>query len=391
MSSASSSKELYQNVELRAIEVVRETYIQAANIAKEDDAFTTKFKATLQATTKLVEELNSREKKMEPSYKTHWHAEVLYTLSIAHVCCNQIIQLIGGPDSQNLPEFSLQQLMSLLAWIEFFREIIEQKFPSIVAMDDTKKIHFDQRPDSDFFADTNSRSVVLVSMVVNNGTDIDIDIDIEVAMKNLAWEKNMLWEVHRLAQNEFLLQTRDQADRWIANVYDSTHQTSQTAEGQIVTSLCEDIFSLAGIQVRIICEGLSKKLQSDTLVMAVCVILSRLRAHHLDARDKMLMDLETSCAAANDFQRMSDRTEALVQAVIDQSELPQNSVAILEESCDMLISVYSTDSVFAAQKSHEYIFQPITEAISGNLFEPHWEVELTHNELAMILTRTLVS
>ena len=83
MSSASSPKELYQNVELRAIEVVRETYIQAANIAKEDDAFTTKFKATLQATTKLVEELNSREKKMEPSYKTHWHAEVLYTLSIA--------------------------------------------------------------------------------------------------------------------------------------------------------------------------------------------------------------------------------------------------------------------------------------------------------------------
>jgi len=65
-------------------------------------------------------------------------------------------------------------------------------------------------------------------------------------------------------------------------------------------------------------------------------------------------------------------------------------VRMLEQSCGALVSIYSGDAVFAAQKAHSFIFEPIWKAISEDLFGPKWEVELTHNELAMTLTRTLV-
>jgi hypothetical protein len=88
---------------------------------------------------------------------------------------------------------------------------------------------------------------------------------------------------------------------------------------------------------------------------------------------------------------MSERVEDMVQDIIDNSELPEDSVGALEEGCGALVQLYSGDAVFAAQKAHCFIFEPIWETISADLFGPKWEVELTHNELAMTLIRTLVS
>ena len=39
------------------------------------------------------------------------------------------------------------------------------------------------------------------------------------ATDSLAWVNNMLWEVHRLAQEEFLVRTRSQTDEWLDKVY----------------------------------------------------------------------------------------------------------------------------------------------------------------------------
>eukprot|EP01083_Nonionella_stella_P019568 54340_1 len=124
--------------------------------------------------------------------------------------------------------------------------------------------------------------------------------------------------------------------------------------------------------------------------MAVCLIFSQLRAKQLSSRDRYLKDLETCCAAANDFQRMSEQVEDVVQDLIDQSDLfSSGGMKMMEDSCGALVALYNRDSVFAAQRAHSFILEPIWNAISDDLFGPNWEVELTHNELIMTLIRTL--
>jgi len=55
----------------------------------------------------------------------------------------------------------------------------------------------------------------------------------------------------------------------------------------------------------------------------------------------------------------------------------------------VLLGLYSGDAVFAAQKVHIYIFEPIDESIAEELFGDEWLNELTNNELALTLVKTL--
>ena len=45
------------------------------------------------------------------------------------------------------------------------------------------------------------------------------EIDMESAKENLSWVTNVLWDVHRLAQDQFILRTQDQTNQWLENVY----------------------------------------------------------------------------------------------------------------------------------------------------------------------------
>lgn len=72
-----------------------------------------------------------------------------------------------------------------------------------------------------------------------------------------------------------------------------------------MTSLCEDVYSLAGVQLRTIRERLTRK--SEALVQAVGVIFKNLYEKQMTSRDLFLTDFETCCAAANDFVRMSGK------------------------------------------------------------------------------------
>ena len=211
----------------------------------------------------------------------------------------------------------------------------------------------------------------------------------ENATDMLVWTNNMLWDVHRLAREEFLVRTRNQIDNLLTKVYNANHETDQTSEKRPITSLCENLFSLIGVHLRTIRERLTKN--SDALVMAVCLIFNQLYSKQANSRDKFLKDLDTCCAAANDFQRMSEQCEDLIQDLTDQSEFSDKSRQTLEDSCNALVSLYSGDAVYAAQKAHCYIFEDIWKSISHDFFGSKWEKEFTHNEPAMTVTRTLVS
>mmetsp|Transcript_27241 Transcript_27241/g.54534 ORF Transcript_27241/g.54534 Transcript_27241/m.54534 type:complete len:1472 (+) Transcript_27241:180-4595(+) len=364
---AAALEQLYQDFELRGVEMFRGVHEHAADIADEEDAANTQFTAVLKAATELVTEIDIVKHQMSPCFAPHWHVEALWSSCVAHVCSNHIVQQIGGPDGQNLPDLTITQLLELVAWVEYFRETIEETFPEVASKRDTKKTYFEERPE--LFAG-DKRTVNM-----KNATD------------SLAWVNNMLWEVHRLAQEEFLVRTRSQTDEWLDKVYGSESVKNQSADGKLTTSLCEDVFSFSSVQLRTIQERLSKK--SDALILAVCIILSHMRSKQIHARNNYLQDLETCCAASNDFTRMSEKCEDMVAELMGQCEFAQDMVATLEASSNELMGVYSSDAVYSARSVHIYVFDPIDEEIGVRLFEESWEVEMVQNDLALSLVRTL--
>jgi Exocyst complex component Sec6 len=165
------------------------------------------------------------------------------------------------------------------------------------------------------------------------------------------------------------------------------HNKTQTADGRLVTSLCEDVYSLAGVQLRTIRERLTRR--SEALVQAVGVIFKNLYEKQTKCRDLFCVDFETCCAAANDFVRMSDKCEEIVNEIQEECQLSANATETLEEQSAAILGLYSGDAVYAAKKTHVYCFEPIEEAIANELFGAEWESELTHNELSLTLVRTL--
>jgi hypothetical protein len=365
---ASALKQMYQDFELRGLEVFRELHDNLGGEAAEgdDDAAIEYFNAILRACNGLTSEIVFVQSQMSPCFPPYWALEMLWSTCVAHVCSKQILDQIGGTEGHKLPDLTVTQLLDLVAWIETFRSTIEESFPNI-GEHISKMTYFDKRPE----------------LLQEDGRLIDMD----VAKDSLAWANNMLWEVHDLAKDEFLFRTKEQTDEWLDNVYDADHTKSQTSEGRLITSLCEDVYSLAGVQLRTIQERLTRR--SEALVQAVGVIFKNLYEKQISCRNNFLQDFETCCAASNDFIRMSEKCEEILAELVAECNLTPEAQQVLDEQSGALLGVYSGDAVFASQKVHIYIFEPIEEAISDELFGDEWLNELTGNELALTLVKTL--
>lgn len=365
---ASALKQMYQDFELRGLEVFREVHevAQARGVEDDDEEATEYFNAILRACNELTAEIAFVQKQMSPCFPPNWALEMLWSTCVAHVSSKQILDRIGGTEGHKLPDLTVTQLLDLVAWIESFRSIIEETFPNI-GEHISKKTYFNKRPD----------------LLQEDNRQIDMD----VAKDSLAWANNMLWEVHDLSKDEFLFRTKEQTQEWLDNVYDADHTKSQTSEGRLTTSLCEDVYSLAGVQLRTIQERLTRR--SEALVQAVGVIFKNLYEKQIACRNNFLMDFETCCAASNDFIRMSEHCEEILSDLIDECNLAEEASDQLDQQSGVLLGLYSGDAVFAAQKVHLYVFEPIDESISEELFGEEWLNELTTNELALTLVKTM--
>lgn len=129
--------------------------------------------------------------------------------------------------------------------------------------------------------------------------------------------------------------------------------------------------------------------RSEALVQAVGVIFKNLYEKQIACRDRFCTDLETCCAASNDFIRMSEKCEEMINEIQEECNLSREASETLAEQSAALLGLYSGDAVYAAQTTHIYCFEPIEEAIGIELFREEWEVELTQNELALTVVRTL--
>lgn len=385
---AAALGELYKDFEGRGLEVFRELTHQAADIAEDDEEASNKqFSAVIRSANELTSEIGMVKEQMAPCFPPNWSIETLWTTCVAHVCSTNILQQIGGAEGHKLPDLTVTQLLDLVAWVENFREIIEETFPTIGSIS-AKRTYFNKAPE----------------LLVDGGKAVDLD----AAKDSLAWVNNTLWDVHDLAKDEFLFRTKEQTEEWLENVYEyvfdrmccycatpvthflsfrADHTKNQTAEGRLVTSLCEDVYSLAGVQLRTIRERLTRR--SEALVQAVGVIFKNLYEKQISSREVFCTDLETCCAASNDFLRMSEKCEEIIEEIKDECSLSASAEQTLEEQGAALLGLYSGDAVYAAQKTHVYCFEPIEDAISEDLFGQEWQNHLTHNELALTIVRTL--
>jgi Exocyst complex component Sec6 len=196
---AAGLAELYKDFEARGLDVFRELTTQAADIAEEEEAANKQFSAVLRASNELASEIGIVKEQMAPCFPPSWGIAVLWTTCVAYVCSTNILQQIGGPDGQKLPDLTVTQLLDLVAWVENFREIIEDAFPEIGSIT-SKKTYLNAPP----------------KLLQDNSKTIDI----ELAQDSLAWVNNTLWEVHDLAKDEFLLRTKEQTESWLTKVYE---------------------------------------------------------------------------------------------------------------------------------------------------------------------------
>jgi hypothetical protein len=181
--------------------IADEYTLQAADSADEDMA-TANFNAVLRASNNLTNQMDFVTHQMAPCFPKYWALEALWTSVVADVCSQQILGQIGGRDGQRLPDLTVTQLLDLVAWIESFREKIVEAFPDIM--------------EASAQANAPKPSIESGASLLHGDRK---EIDVQRAKESVAWVSAVLWEVHRLAQDEFLVRTRDQTEEWLENVY----------------------------------------------------------------------------------------------------------------------------------------------------------------------------
>jgi len=136
---------------------------------------------------------------MAPCFPSYWAIEIIWTTCVAHLCSNQILTQIGGPEGEMLIYLGMPQLLDLVAWVENFREIIEETFPEIIGLVSSERAYFDERP----------------NLLAADGKTVDVT----KAKDSLAWVNNILWDAHDLAKDEFIIRTTEQAEKLLDRFY----------------------------------------------------------------------------------------------------------------------------------------------------------------------------
>ena len=354
---------LVEAFEYRCYQVIQTLQEQAADDAQSQDGEHIQFNAIHEAATMLLDQVESLQNLVEPYVPTPWHVTALWMLCVATVSSQFMLQQIGGQEGNNLELMAVTQLLDLLSWIEHFRNKVDQIFPEIIR-DCITKTKF-----------------VCVAELLD-----DRDITDATVKECLVSVLHVLWDIHRLTHDQLMMRTQLQTHAWLENVYKADHQKAQITDGRLISSLPEDVWALARVQLETISERLPK--ESAVLVDAASMVFYQMQLKQRRDRDLFLVDLETCCAAANDLTRMAEQAEQSLTIFQETSGLSMESMATLETITDELIRQYSNDAVFSAQAVHVFIFDTLEDELAGKLFEFEWE-DKTYNEMAMTIVRTI--
>lgn len=349
-----SFEQSYQEYE----QYIQEQFLESnqhAESSDKEDWISEKFSGVIETVRNLIDETKGENQ----------DSELIWNACLSKNCSNELLQIIGGTTGNVLPQLSVTELLDAMSVTEQFREKMEEKYPEILK----KRSSNPQIHD--------------ISIAFNPGDTFSL-ID---ALNIVSLGNNLIWEVHRLILDEFMLILREQSKNWIKKAYSSRHEINRTESGHIITSLSQDVFSLVSVKLRIIRESLTGT--SEALVMAACAIFGQLQREQRQSRDRFLKDFDLCCATANDFSRMSSVLEDVSFEFIDRSQLNQEHRQMLEDAVGSLVSLYGNDAVYAARSAYKFIMEPIEKSLRKHLFGKKWENDLTNNEIALKMTRTL--
>lgn len=155
----------------------------------------------------------------------------------------------------------------------------------------------------------------------------------------------------------------------------------------MASSLCEDVFHFAGIQMMTVRDHSSEK--SNILADVASLLFVQLRAKQVHNRDNFLHDLESACAAANDYYRMSEKAEDLMEEIKKECIAHVDIESTLNDSLSALLDLYGTDAMYAAQSCHTFVFKSIEATIGDCMFDREWEESLTQNQHAITIVKTM--
>jgi hypothetical protein len=175
--------------------------------------------------------------------------------------------------------------------------------------------------------------------------------------------------------------------------------TQSKTTGALSTTLAADVFSLIGIQREVLHdflvshEMLSTKEGEIMLVDGLLSTFRELKQTQLDHHSVFLGTLESSCAAANDFFRMSELMEAVMVDLIRAYPFLKNpeddcQADLLLRECSELVGIFTQDSVYAAERTHIFILQAVdSSSIRSDFFSEEWEDDWTSNEVAVAMAK----
>lgn len=158
------------------------------------------FDAVLCASNALISEMKFVQQKIAATFPPSWALDILYSTWVASICSKRILDQIGGTDGYKLSALTVTQLLDLVAWVESFREHVEASFPNLAEYT-ADMSYVDKRPELLFESENK------------------IEVNEDVALDSLSLAYSMLWEVHDLAKDEFLLRTKQQTNEWLDHVY----------------------------------------------------------------------------------------------------------------------------------------------------------------------------
>jgi hypothetical protein len=180
--------------------------------------------------------------------------------------------------------------------------------------------------------------------------------------------------------------------------------TNHHHTGVLSTSLPEDVFSLLHNEVKVLSEFLLKNGSTPTnnhihnhhealFAQGIRHLLQELRHQQSSNRFMFLTTLQDSCAAANDFLRMSESMEQFLETLEntfpflkDESQTNGSRQNLMQQLGSDLVALYSQDSVMAAERTQLFIMRNIQKtSIAADYFSSAWETEWTDNDVTLSL------
>jgi hypothetical protein len=190
---------------------------------------------------------------------------------------------------------------------------------------------------------------------------------------------------------------------------DSVHKS--IIDGSLFTTLVEDVFTLVHAQLALLDEFLASSDLSmtdigDAVVADALLSIFRIifcKQLHYGRTSLFLRDIETCVARANDYWRMGEKTDSLMQGISKKhyhhltlkaeksdTTLVEWDIAsdLVKEEASKLIDKMNSDAVEASNHVAIYIMRVIQQLdIPRELFSRHWEENLTNNEVAKYILR----